>query len=126
MPKVVVIDESPADCLTLMYALEESGYKVESAGTFADGLALIAEFQPDLVTIEVAQSSGQGYHQIDDGLETIRQIKELRPSIPIIVITVIGDQGSLSAIKESAADKLITKPFHRNKLPAAIRDLIGE
>ena len=125
LKKIVVIDPSPAHYSTLKYALENR-YEVESAKTFIDGLALMTKFPPDLVIIEPARLSDDGHYETNDGLETIRRIKESWPSTSVIVATAVGDESSHLAIGESGADKLITRYFGRNELLAAIRDLIGE
>jgi len=76
---------------------------------------------------ELAVSSSEAIHKVQtedykliiidiylppvSGIETIEILKNLRPDLPIIVMTDIGNKSIVHQALKSGADKVLSKPF---------------
>ena len=58
-----------------------------------------------------------------DGLELLREVKESRPNLPVIMVTAYGDEGRRRRAKEYGAAFFITKPVDFDFLKAQLRQL---
>ena len=82
--KILVVDDSKTQRLTLRLKLERNGYEVIDAENGMDAIRLVYEQAPDLVLSDVIMPSINGYH-------LCRLIKrdKLTQSIPVILLTVL-------------------------------------
>ena len=78
-----------------------------------DGLELFKKYNPDIVITDIEMP-------IMNGLEMIKQIKELDESKPIIIITAFKDE----AHNSNLADEIIHKPINNRDLIEKIHNLI--
>ena len=58
-----------------------------------------------------------------DGLALLREVKESRPDLPVIMVTAYGDEGRRRRAKEYGAAFFITKPVDFDFLKTQLRDL---
>src|SRR5215468_4955428 len=58
-----------------------------------------------------------------DGLALLREVKESRPDLPVIMVTAYGDEGRRRRAKECGAAFFITKPVDFDFLKAQLRQL---
>ena len=58
-----------------------------------------------------------------DGLALLREVKESRPDLPVIMVTAYGDEGRRRRAKEYGAAFFITKPVDFDFLKAQLRRL---
>jgi DNA-binding response OmpR family regulator len=80
--KILVIDEEEEErCRLYKDEFEGEGYEVVTAKTGAQGIDLFMKENPDLVTLDIWMS-----HR-DEGIDLLRQMKESRPQVPIIMLT---------------------------------------
>lgn len=80
--RVVVVDDHPDAADMLAAALEVEGYKVRSCGGGVQALALIAEFRPQLVLLDVDMPGM-------DGSELTRRLRELYGD-EIVLLAISG------------------------------------
>lgn len=118
MPKkILLIDDDALMRRSLAYNLEQAGYKAFAAASAEDGLEVIRNSPPDLVLLDV------GLPEMD-GLDAIKQIKSLIPSLPVIFVTARRRELDEVVGLELGADDYITKPFDENVLLAHIKAVL--
>jgi two-component system, OmpR family, KDP operon response regulator KdpE len=113
MTTVLVVDDEPQIVKALKTTLEATNYKVESAHTGEEGLAIAAAQSPELIVLDL------GLPDID-GTEVIRRLRAWS-EVPVIVLSVRADQSDKIEALDAGADDYVTKPFDTNELLARIR-----
>ena len=104
--QILVIDDTPANLLTLGAALADE-FDLQIATSGAAGLALAAEMAPDLILLDVMMPEMDGY-------ETCLQLKadlKLR-SIPVVFVTAVNESDAESSGLGLGAADYITKPIN--------------
>lgn len=113
---VLVIDDETQMQRLLTIALEAAGYRVSTASTGHDGLALIARRRHDLIILDL------GLPDIS-GLLVLKQLREWTQT-PVIVLTVQDGEAEKVEALDSGADDYVTKPFNTAELLARLRAAI--
>jgi two-component system nitrogen regulation response regulator NtrX len=104
-PTVLIIDDEESIRKTMTGVLADEGYEIATAASGQEGLDLLQEAQPSIVMLDISMEPGI------DGIETLRRIKELRPELPVIMITGHGEiENAVRTIKMGAYD-FIQKPL---------------
>jgi DNA-binding NtrC family response regulator len=102
--RILVVDDEVGMCDFLRYLLEGEGYEVDDANSAAESLGKLAENAYDLVLADIKMPGM-------DGLEMLRQIKQLDENTVVIVMTGYSSlETAIKAIKYNAHNYL-TKPF---------------
>ena len=104
MQKILIIDDEPHILLMLKKMLERSGYEVDLAANGIEGIELFKKSQPDLVISDIIMPE-------KEGLETIREMKRLRPDLKIIALSGGGKVSSdnyLNTSKIFGASRVLT------------------
>ena len=102
--RILVVDDEVGMCDFLRYLLEGEGYEVDDANSAAESLDKLAQNAYDLVLADIKMPGM-------DGLEMLRQIKEVDESTVVIVMTGYSSlETAIKAIKYNAHNYL-TKPF---------------
>src|SRR6185369_17835325 len=104
MQKVLIADDHVATCLLLSKLLQRTGYETETALSGKSALEGLSRFKADLCICD--------YRLGDmDGMDMIEKIRNINPSLPVIMITGYSDTRiAVNAIKAGAID-YITKPI---------------
>lgn len=106
---ILLIDDEEVLLEAVSDDLKESGYQVTTAGSGEEGLSYFKSQPHDLVIVDLKM------HGID-GLEVSKQIKELNPKTPIIILTGYGSmETAIEAIQLDLEDYLV-KPVNRDVL----------
>lgn len=111
--RILVIDDEPQLRLALRRALEGYGYKLKDADDVSSGIQAFDSFKPDVLLLDLVLPDGSGV----DVCRTIRA----RSQVPIIVLSVVGDEKTKIAALDEGADDYLTKPFATGELLARIR-----
>jgi two-component system KDP operon response regulator KdpE len=111
--KVLVVDDEPPIRKLLRMGLGTQGYQMLDAPDGKTALELMAE-KPDLVILDLGLPDMQG-------LELLRQIRQLREDLPIVVLSSRDDEVAKVKALDLGADDYITKPFGMEELLARIR-----
>jgi two-component system, OmpR family, KDP operon response regulator KdpE len=111
--RVLVVDDEPQIRRFLRTSLSAHGYRVIEAACGRDAITLAATEQPEVVLLDL------GLPDID-GLEVIQRLREWS-TVPIIVVSVRGQEAEKIAALDQGADDYVTKPFGMGELLARIR-----
>src|SRR5829696_7703513 len=111
--RVLVVDDEPQITRVLRTVLSSQGYQVETAAEGEAALATFATFRPELVITDL-------YMPHMDGVELCRRIRAVS-GVPIIVLSVKGEERTKVEALDSGADDYVTKPFGIDELLARVR-----
>ncbi|MCX9028953.1 MAG: response regulator [Candidatus Methanoperedens sp.] len=116
--KILVVDDEKGIVSALKMSLESDNYKVIEAYTGDGAIRKACSEAPDLILLDIMLPDVTGY-------EICNKIKKhpLTRSIPIIMLTGMGETGRIAGL-ELGADDYITKPFDLNELKAKIRTVL--
>jgi two-component system KDP operon response regulator KdpE len=108
-----VVDDEPQIRRFLRTSLSAHGYRVIEASCGREALTLTAAERPELVLLDL------GLPDID-GLEVIHRLREWS-TVPILVVSVRGQESQKIAALDTGADDYVTKPFGMGELLARMR-----
>jgi two-component system KDP operon response regulator KdpE len=112
-PHILVIDDEPQILRALKTILRERDFRVTTAGSGEEGLALAAAEPPDLIVLDLTLPKM-------DGIEVCARLREWT-QLPILVLSVRGGERDKVAALDAGADDYLTKPFGIEELLARIR-----
>jgi two-component system KDP operon response regulator KdpE len=112
-PKILVVDDEPKITRVLRTGLTLRGYQVRSAYDGETALEQFADWSPDLVVTDLAMP-----HM--NGIELCRRIR-LTSEVPIVVLSVKGEEQTKVEALDAGADDYVTKPFGMDELVARVR-----
>ena len=111
---ILLVDDQDTIRFFLEKTLTQEGYETVTAKTGGEAVEKARQVMPDLVLLDLKLPDM-------DGLEVLRQIKEIFPEICIVMITAFGDiETAVSAMKAGAYD-FVSKPINLDQLLMAIR-----
>ncbi len=111
--KILVVDDESQITRVLRTSLGAQGYLVRTAGDGDEALEVMRSWQPDLVITDLSMPNM-------DGIELCRRIRT-RSAVPIIVLSVRGEEKPKVEALDAGADDYVTKPFNMNELTARVR-----
>ena len=118
--RIMMVDDSPSMRMLLRAALLDLGYDVSVA---EDGQAALARFDadetPDLLITDINMPRLDGFGLI----AAVRETLALR-DLPILVLTTESSPEKKARARAAGATGWIVKPFHPEKLAAAIRRVL--
>ncbi len=112
---ILIVDDNASNTKLLAFLLTSKGYVVRTAANADEALAVLGEFQPRLILMDI-QLPGV------DGLTLTRQLKaDPRTSgISIIAATAYAMKGDEERVRAAGCDGYITKPIDTRRLPQEI------
>ncbi len=111
--KVLVIDDEPQITRVLRHSLSAHRYDVRTAADGVSGLETFRDWNPDLVITDLQMPEM-------DGIELCREIRK-SSTVPIIVLSVRGEERTKVKALDAGADDYVTKPFGIDELLARVR-----
>jgi two-component system, OmpR family, KDP operon response regulator KdpE len=111
--RVLVVDDEPQITRVLRTVLTSQGYQVRTAAEGEAALSSFTEFRPELVITDL-------YMPHMNGVELCRRIRA-QSNVPIIVLSVKGEERTKVEALDSGADDYVTKPFGIDELLARVR-----
>lgn len=121
MKRVLVIDDDRLIRMMLRQVLENEGYEVIEASDGREGLHTLRKTNADLILTDIIMPEMEG-------IETIREIKELLPEIKIIAMSGggrIGPVPYLEMARDLGADHSLKKPIDQSELIHVARKLLS-
>jgi len=119
--QILVVDDEDYICRLIRFVLEDAGYEVLLAGSTDEGLKLLREAHPDIVTIDLMMPGRSGL----DMLAEMQADPAIR-DVPSLVVTAVGIQADLEQANKLGATATLNKPFSHQQLVDAIRGVLGE
>jgi len=110
---VLVIEDEESIRRLLSSILGMEGHDVRSSSNAEDGLAYFRERAADLVITDLGLPDQSGW-------EVARQVKEMSPGTPVILITGWGVSAEVTEAKRRGVDYVLPKPFEFEDLSALI------
>lgn len=110
---ILVVDDEPQITRVLKTTLLSQGYGARAASDGYDALQMMKSWPPDLLITDLRMPKM-------DGLELCRQVRATS-QIPIIVLSVRGEERTKVEALDAGADDYVTKPFSTKELLARVR-----
>lgn len=112
-PLILLIDDEPQILRALKTILTANHFRVSTATTGEQGIALAVAQPPDVIILDLSLPD-------IDGIQVCEQIREWS-RIPIVVLSVRESERDKVAALDKGADDYLTKPFGIEELLARIR-----
>jgi len=110
---ILVVDDETQITRVLRTSLSSHGYDIRVANDGETALEIMKDWSPDLVITDLAMPNM-------DGLELCRRLRA-KTQIPIIVLSVRGEERTKVKVLDAGADDYVTKPFGMEELLARVR-----
>jgi two-component system, OmpR family, KDP operon response regulator KdpE len=111
--RILVVDDEPQITRVLRRSLQTHGYEVRTAADAEAALDVINDWAPDLIVTDLSMPGL-------DGIELCRRVRA-QSALPIIVLSVKGEEQTKVEALDAGADDYVTKPFGMDELLARIR-----
>jgi two-component system KDP operon response regulator KdpE len=115
--RILVVDDEPAIRKVVRDAFEREGHEVITAIDGEEALGRFDEGGIDLIVTDLAMPRL-------GGLELVQEIRRSGGSVPILVLTVHGEEREKVRLLDAGADDFVTKPFGVAELLARSRALL--
>jgi len=113
-PTILIIEDDPDNLRSVKDVAEDAGFKTVCAETGVMGVELFRSSQPDIVLSDLVLPD-------IDGFETLKRIKHIKSSIPLIIMTAYSSvESGVRAMREGAYD-YVTKPLEIDDLQSKMR-----
>jgi len=110
---ILVVDDESQITRVLRTSLSSHGYDIRVANDGETALEIMKDWTPDLVITDLAMPNM-------DGLELCRRLRA-KSQVPIIVLSVRGEERTKVKALDVGADDYVTKPFGIEELLARVR-----
>lgn len=112
---ILIVDDQPVNLKLVRVLLASEGYEVRTAGNADEALAVLREFRPRLILMDI-QMPGM------DGLALTRKLKADPHSagILILALTSFAMKGDEEKARAAGCDDYIAKPIDTRSLPSVI------
>ena len=117
MLKALIIDDEHPTLFMFNLFLDAYGYEVITAENAAAGIELFKKENPSIVFTDI-KLPGM------DGLDTLKMLKSIDPSVQVIVMTGHGDQDLMKQAMELNATAFLNKPIERAALEKALKKAV--
>lgn len=120
MIKILVIDDDPGVLAYLSRLLESLGHQAVTANSGAEGLAKAADPTFQLILSDLAMPGEPSK------MELIKQLRQMRPDCPLVVISGYPTPERLAECSELGVTEFLTKPFEINFIKGILSRLFPD
>lgn len=118
--KILIVEDDELMIKILQFVLKKEGYQLTIAKDGLNAIERIPVIEPDMVLTDVMLP-------YKSGLEVINFIKDKYPTMPVIVLSALGEEERtvVEAFK-LGADDFVAKPFNPNELILRVKRLFNK
>lgn len=114
---VLIVEDDAAIRRGVVDALRFVGYQTREAARGPEGLEMALRDAYDLLLLDLVLPGG-------DGLQILREVRRVRPTAPVIILTARGDESDRVAGLRLGADDYVVKPFSVQELLARVEAVL--
>jgi DNA-binding response OmpR family regulator len=118
--KILVVDDDRVVADLIAFTVRRAGYEAVMASDAASALRRWSEDQPGIIILDV---NLPGTSQLQDGFAICKHIRS-QSDVPIIILTVRGEENDIVHGLEAGADDYILKPFSPRQLVARVQAVL--
>jgi len=115
--RILTIEDDAAIRRGIVDTLRFAGYQALEAGDAAAGRELALRAEYDVLLLDLVLPGG-------DGLDILAELRRLRPTVPVIILTARGEEADRVRGLRDGADDYVVKPFSVKELLARVEALI--
>lgn len=115
--RILIVEDDAAIRRGVVDALEFAGYRPLQAGDGRGGMQAALAADVDLVILDVVLPGC-------DGFEILSRVRTVRPALPVIMLTALGDETNRVRGLRDGADDYVTKPFSVKELTARVEAVL--
>ncbi|MEQ8274109.1 MAG: response regulator transcription factor [Deltaproteobacteria bacterium] len=115
--RILVVEDDEAVREGLVDAMDFEGYQTFEAGTFEDANRAAVSTDVDLVLLDLVLPGGSG-------LDVLKTIRSTRPTLPVIILTALGQEDDRVTGLKLGADDYVLKPFSLKELVARVEAVL--
>ncbi len=117
MYKILIVDDEQSVRYSFKKLLNSQSYKIIEASDANEAISTFKNEKPDLVILDIEMPG-------KDGIQVLRELNELAPKIPVIIITAYGSGDRVIKAMKYGAYEYIEKPFDIPKLIFVIEEAL--
>jgi DNA-binding NtrC family response regulator len=111
---ILVVDDEPSMLGYMRTLLELDSHRVETASSGEDALQRVRrDPQPNVVLLDLLMPGL-------DGLETLEKMREVRPSLKVVMLSCVSDTRKVVQAIRLGAQDYLTKPFNKSELDSVL------
>lgn len=111
---ILVVDDEPGMRRYLQTVLELDSYRVTTAADGIEALQKVQRDQPDVVLLDMVMPG-------PDGLETLKRIRETRPSTKVVMLSCVRDTRKVAMAMRLGAHDYLSKPVQKQEMDDVLR-----
>jgi len=115
--RVLVVEDDAPIRRGIVDALRYEGYEPREAGDGHEGMTLATEIECDLVLLDLVLPG-------PSGLDILSAVRQTRPTLPIIILTAMGEEADRVRGLRLGADDYVVKPFSVTELMARVQAVL--
>jgi PleD family two-component response regulator len=118
-PRVLIADDNPQGAELLEAYLSDSGYDLRSAADGEETLRAVAEWQPDLILLDIMMPRLSGF----EVCKRLRANPATR-DLAVLMITALDQVSDVERAVEAGTDDFLSKPIEKTVLLLRVRSLL--
>jgi DNA-binding NtrC family response regulator len=118
MTRILVVDDDAAIREMAALTLEKNGFEVERAGDLSAARRVLETVGVEVVVCDI-------YLGAENGIDLLREVRETRPGIQVILMTARGTVETAALADEIGASDYLAKPFDPGDLVALVRAAVS-
>lgn len=115
--RILVVEDDAAIRRGIVDAVRFEGFQAVEAADGKAGMALALEVDCELVLLDLVLPGTQG-------LEILQAVRQSRPTLPVIILTAMGDEADRVRGLRMGADDYVVKPFSVSELMARVQAVL--
>lgn len=115
--RLLIADDDDVLRTTLGKIYQKAGYEVVLADNGEQAIQCVQAQPFDLALIDLSMPK-------KDGLETLKELKQYVPSMPVIILTAFGDWDTYAEALSNGVDQFLSKPIRQDELLSIVQETL--